>query len=320
MNTLLFFGCGEGETNVKKDDHCLSSAQQREVDKSADLLLKKAGAYGRYPTPVLDLIEAAELELAREHVLDKVFLGEIYRSLPNSLKIAPDRLKRAVDKVLGLLDRPARKIYIDPSVHKNKRPFLSLHEVSHDFLSWQRKTFDLLEDGESELDEDTRDEFERQANCFASDVLFQRQAFTVEAADLPFGIIVPVRLSKRFGSSVYAAMRRYVTTSESACAVVVFEKPAEMYPITTLEVRRAVASAAFEKRFGKNWSKNQYGPGEFFIEHLPYNKFSRASTFRMKDLNGDSRDCSAEAFNSTKQVFFLIRGAAVTPSVIATAR
>ena len=316
MNTLPFFGCGEGETIVKKDDHCLTSAQQREVDKSADLLLKKAAAYGRFPTPILDLIGAAELELAREHVLDKVYLGEIYRGLPNAAKLVPDRLKRAIDKVLGLLDRPARKIYIDPSVHKNKKPFLSLHEVAHDFLSWQRKTFDLLEDGESELDEDTRDEFERQANCFASDVLFQRHAFTAEAADSPFGIMVPVKLSKRYGSSIYAAMRRYVTTSSSSCAVIVFEKPAE-YPITALEVRRAVASPIFEKHFGKNWNKATYGPGEFFIEHLPFNKFSRASAFRMKDLNGDPRDCTAEAFNSTKQVFFLIRGAnIVSPTIM----
>jgi hypothetical protein len=302
--------------NVKKDDHCLTSAQQREVDKSADLLLKKAGAYGRFPTPILDLIGAAELELAREHVLDKVFLGEIYRSLPNSLKLAPDRLKRAIDKVIGLLDRPARKIYIDPSVHKNKKPFLSLHEVAHDFLSWQRKTFDILEDGESELDEDTRDEFERQANCFASDVLFQRQAFTVQAADSPFGIMVPVKLSKDFGSSIYAAMRRYVTTSASSCAVIVFEKPPDVYPIAALDVRRAVASPIFEKHFGKNWHKDQYGPGEFFIEHLPFKRFSRAATFRMRDLNGDSRDCTAEAFNSTRQVFFLIRGASVPASQI----
>lgn len=320
MNTLLFFECGEGETNVKKDDHCLTSAQQREVDKSADLLLKKAGAYGRYPTPIFDLIGAAELELAREQILDKVFLGEIYRSLPNSLKLAPDRLKKAVDKVLGLLDRPARKIYIDPSVHKNKKPFLSLHEVAHDFLSWQRKAFEILEDGESELDEDTRDEFERQANCFASDVLFQRQAFTLEAADSAFGIIVPVNLSKRFGSSVYAAMRRYVTTSASPCAVIVFEKPPDVYPIMALEVRRAVASPTFEERFGKNWNKDQYGPGEFFIEHLPFNRFSRASAFRMKDRNGASRDCTAEAFNSTKQVFFLIQSATAPTGAIVSIR
>lgn len=309
MNTLLSLGCAEVETNVKKDDHCLTPSQQREVNKSADLLLKKADAYGRFPTPILDLIAAAELELAREQVLDKLFLGDFYRNLPNAIKLAPDRFKRALDKVLGLLDRPARQIYIDPSVHKNKKPFLSLHEVAHDFLSWHRKTFDLLEDGESELDEDTRDEFERQANCFASDVLFQRDAFTIEAADSAFGIFVPVRLSKRYGSSIYAAIRRYVTTNSLACAVVVFEKPVDVYPITRLEVRRVVGSPRFETQFGRNWHKDYYGPGEFFIEHLPLNKFSRASTLRVKDLNGDPHNCIAEAFNSTKQIFFLIRAA-----------
>jgi hypothetical protein len=98
--------------------------------------------------------------------------------------------------------------------------------------------------------------------------------------------------------------------------VIVFERPTDVYPITSLEVRRAVASPTFEQHFGRNWHKDQYGPGEFFIEHLPFNKFSRASTFRINDLNGSSRDCTAEAFNSTKQVFFLIRGASVPASPI----
>ena len=301
---------------MKKDDHCLTPRQQREVNKSADLLLKKADAYGRFPTPILDLISAAELELARESVLDNVFLGDLYRNLPNVLKLAPDRLKRAIDKVLGVLDLRARRIYIDASVHKNKRPFLSLHEVAHDFLWWQRKTFDLLEDGETELDEDTRDEFERQANCFASDVLFQRDAFMNEAADSNFGVIVPVTLSKKFGSSVYAAIRRYVTTSPCACAVMVFEKPADRYPVTCLELRRAVGSPLVESQFGRHWHKEKYGPGEFFIEHIPFNKFSRAAAFRIKDLNGHPHDCTAEAFNSTKQVFFLIRSTGIAATTI----
>jgi hypothetical protein len=144
-------------------------------------------------------------------------------------------------------------------------------------------------------------------------VLFQRDRFTLEAADSAFGIIVPVRLSKRYGSSIYATTRRYVTTNARACAVVVFEKPAEVYPIPRLEVRRAVGSPRFETQFGRNWHKNYYGPGEFFIEHLPFKKFSRAAPLRMRDINGDPHDCIAEAFNSTKQIFFLIQ-ATETPA------
>ncbi len=305
---------------MKRNDAFLTASQQREVKKSADLLLKKADAYGRFPTPIHDLISAAELELARENVLSDIFLGELYRSLPNSLKLMPDRLKKAVDKVLGVLDRPARIIYLDQSVHKNKKPFLSLHEVAHEFLSWQRKTYDLLEDGESELADDTRDEFERQANCFASDVLFQRDGFTRLAADFPFGIIVPINLAKKFGSSAYAAIRRYVTMNSCPCAALVFERPDANFPITELLVRRAVASPAFELQFGVHWMKDSYRRGEFFVEHLPFKKFTRSAALRLRDQNGNSQECTAEAFNSTKQVFFLIRSTGVATRLIVPIR
>jgi Zn-dependent peptidase ImmA (M78 family) len=168
---------------MKSDDATLEPASQKQIRKYADLLLREADAYGRFPTPVEDLIAAAELEIARENALDKVFLGSIYRALPNGLKLLPDRLKRAASKVLGLLDRRDRTLHLDKDVHKRKVPFLSVHEVAHDFLPWQRKTYDVLEDSDTELDQQTHDKFEREANCFSSDVLFQLDGFAAEAAD-----------------------------------------------------------------------------------------------------------------------------------------
>lgn len=202
---------------MKLDDATLDLATEKQVRKYADLLLKKGGAYGRFPTPVSDLVEAAELEIARENVLDKVFLGGLYRSLPNSLKLT-DRLKSALGKVMGLLDRRDRTVHIDKDLHPKKVVFLSIHEVGHDFLPWQRKTFDILEDSDSELDPETRDKYEREANCFSSDVLFQLDTFAKEAADSKFSIYTPLTLSKRYGASFYATARRYVATSGQACA------------------------------------------------------------------------------------------------------
>src|SRR5579864_1047200 len=145
---------------MKKDDATIPVPDLQNIRKSADLLLRRAGAYGRFPTPVHDIVAAAKLEVSRESALDKVFLGNLYRSLPNALKIAPDSLKRAVSKVLGILDRADRRIHLDPTIHPKKRIFLTLHETAHDTFTWQRKTFAILEDSESELDPDTKEQFE----------------------------------------------------------------------------------------------------------------------------------------------------------------
>jgi hypothetical protein len=187
---------------MKKDDATIPMADLHNVRKSADLLLRRTSAYGRFPTPVDDVVSAAKLEISRENALDKVFLSSLYRRLPNAEKLVPDSLKRAVDKVLGLLDRTDRRIHLDPTVHPKKCIFLTLHETAHDALPEQRKTYALLEDSESELDPDTKEQFERQANCFASEVLFQLDSFTAEAAQITFGIRVSLDLSSRYSPSL----------------------------------------------------------------------------------------------------------------------
>lgn len=304
---------------MKADDATLDASQAKQVRKYADLLLKKGSAYGRFPTPVSDLVGAADLEVARENALDKVFLGSLYRSLPNALKLAPDRLKSAVGKVMGLLDRRDRTVHVDKDLHPKKVVFLSIHEVGHDFLPWQRKTFDVLEDGESELDPETRDRFEREANSFSSDVLFQLDTFSQEAADCAFGIATPLKLAPRYGASFYATARRYVVTSGRACAMLVFDRPKEGPFAGCLTLRRSAASKPFSDRFGPPLAPAVCGPGSFFYEHRPGKKFTAPTPFALQSLDGGSVRAVAEAFDSTYEVFFLVYPLAERPEALSAA-
>ena len=305
---------------MKADDATLDEYSQKQVRKYADLLLKKASAYGRLPTPVSELVAAADLEIARENVLDKVFLGSLYRSLPNSLKLAPDRLKRAIGKVMGLLDRRDRTVHVDKDLHPKKVLFLSLHEVGHDFLPWQRKTFDVLEDSASELDPETRDQFEREANCFSSDVLFQLDSFTKEAADVAFGINAPLKLAPRYGASFYATARRYVVLSDRPCALFVFDRPSAGAAECAMTLRRAVASKSYLARFGAPLAPAACGPGSYFFDNRPTRKFTPPTPFALRDLNRDTVPGIAEAFDSTYEVFFLVYPLASRPARLTAVR
>ncbi len=288
---------------MKKDDHTICEKTQKDIRKRADLLLRKADALGTFPTPIPKIVEAAGLELSREAILDKVFIGDFYRNLPNALKLAPDKIKKAAAKLMGLLDRHDRTIHIDKELYPAKQSFLTLHEVGHDFLPWQSKTFSLLEDSETELDPDTRDSFEREANCFASDVMFQNDAFTKEVADHSFTIWTPVKIGKNYGASVYAALRRYVSTSEISCAVVVLEQVKN----SRAALRRVIVSPQHLKNFGNYPLPFDFGPGDFFYESLPAKRYSKTSLLTLKDLNGDEWGTSVECFNSSKNYFYLIR-------------
>ena len=259
---------------MKKDDCSITEDDLASIRVRADLLLRKAAAIGVLPTPIADLVSAAELEIEREAVLDKVYLGRIYKSLPNSIKLVPDRIKRALDKVSGLLDARDRRIHLDKNLHEKRRAFLSLHETAHDFLPWQKDLYQIMEDSEFVLDLDTSDLFERQANCFASEVWFQLDQFAREAADCKFGLITPLRLADRYGASVYSSIRRYVSTNQRPCAVLVFDPPVEKNDSTWMNARRILCSPEFLRQFGRLVVDSQHGPDTFFVQNRPKNKFS----------------------------------------------
>ncbi len=286
---------------MRKDDSTLSPEQLSEIRHCADQLLRKAGAYGRFPTPVDDLVEASGLEVEPDVSLESGFLEKLQRRLPG-------QVKRAVDKVLGVLDARAGLIYLDQSVHQKRRVFLSLHETGHGFLPWQQQTWSYLEDSEATLDEGIRDQFEREANVFASDLLFQLDAFQNEARDSAVGIRSVLELARRYGSSFYAAVRRYVAVQDRACAVVIFDKPAGLAAARRrLTLRRSVESPSFIRIFGSGYWRDSYGPQTIFGQSLPEEgRFSRPAACRLTDQDGKSRQCLVEAFDSTYQVFFLV--------------
>ena len=98
------------------------------IRKTTDQLLRKADAYGRWPTPVDDIVAAAGLFEPQDSLLSTLVIEQ-----------APAHIKRALRKITGrvlaVLDRKNREIHIDPSLHiEGQRAFKKLHEVGHDIL------------------------------------------------------------------------------------------------------------------------------------------------------------------------------------------
>ena len=132
-------------------------------------------------------------------------------------------LKSALSKVLGLFEPYDRLVMIDKTVPTPKKPFVKLHEAGHGFLPHQSGLFGLIHDCEKTLDPDITDLFEREANVFAVEVMFQGATFAAEAHADTFGMKVPMQLAKKYGASNYSAFRRYVTTNPAACCVIVLD-------------------------------------------------------------------------------------------------
>jgi Zn-dependent peptidase ImmA (M78 family) len=286
------------------------------VEKHADRLLKEAGAYGRFPTPIADLIAAAKLTIVEDEFLDESTLRQFLRKLAQRGAATLLTVKMALSKVLGLFDPHDRLVLIDKDVPKAKKPFIKLHETGHGFLPHQSGLFGLIHDCKETLDPYTTDLFEREANVFAVESLFQGKAFAAEAHAKPFSMKVPIDLARKFGGSNYASFRRYVDTNPLACCVVVLEPPV-VGPDGQFraEVRRIIVSKTFDVMYDSNALFPSVTSAHPLASAVPIGRrMTSARRFTLNDRNNDRRICIAEAFDTKHQVFLLLRDGGLAPT------
>lgn len=286
---------------MKPDDQLDDPHQLARIRDAAMRAIQDASGLGVFPTPVDDIIEAAKHSVVANQDIDDRFLAK-------KTKRAGGVLKRALSKILGVLDVAARTMHLDKTVHSAKLPFLKLHELGHGILPWQREVYALTADCKQTLDPEITDLFERETNAFASEVLFQVDTFTNEAADHDFSIKTPLRLSKKYGASVYSTVRRYVHTNARSCVVVVLEPP-ELVPGDGFraKLRRVVMSPTFETQHKHLEWPEAFTPDDALGKLIPIGRrMSRPQQIVLTDANGTRHECIAETFNSMHQVFILI--------------
>lgn len=278
---------------MKSNDSILPSKDRLHVRTQADRLLREASAYGRFPTPIKDILAATKLQVRPMEDL-----------VPPDHE-NPEKIKRALSKLQGFLDRRDRTIYLCKSLHPQRRKSLSLHEIAHDYLPDQRLLFEILEESEHELNDGTRDLFERSANCFASDVHFQLDSFTGDARDISFGIVEPVKqLTKRYGAGNYSTLRRYIDVCGKPAALLVCDSdPTNRLKLT---VRRFVFSTGFKEKVGNLKWPEVFEPDSWFVLNRPRNVFALPTPHILQNTKHTKVPCFIEGFDSTRQVFFLI--------------
>lgn len=289
----------------RPDDSLLDPQQLTVVQRHAQRLLHEASAIGRFPTPINDLVAAAKLTVVDDEVLNAKFL----RRLMKKAKSRFATIKSALSKVLGLLDSNDRLIIIDKNIPEPRIPFITLHETGHGTLPHQREAYGILQDCESTLDPEIADLFEREANVFASEVLFQGRLFTKEAHDQEFGIKIPMNLARKYGASKYATFRRYVGTNPHICCLVVLDKSTpQPEGGFTANIRRVVASKSFNAIYDSATLCSAVTETHVLGPVVPLN--GRRLTYKTEivllDRNKDRRLCVAEAFNNTHQTLILV--------------
>jgi IrrE N-terminal-like domain len=289
---------------TKTDDSSLDPEQLRAVQEAARRVLDRASGWGTFPTPIADILDAANIKVAPASAFDP---RRIMEYLIGKAERTAAVIKSAISKVFGICDADEGLIHIDDNVRESKQNFLKLHEAGHLELPTHRKIFRIFQDCEKTLEPDIADLFEREANNFARFVLFQGDAYRDIAADHALEIKTPIKLAGRFGASIYASCREFARTNHRACAVYVLEPVVYCAQSgVRAEVRRIEVSPSFAQRFGR--------PTDTVVTRyhslgrvLPVGRrMTRPTPISITDRNGQAHECLAEAFDTTFNVLILV--------------
>ena len=112
----------------KSDDSRLDPDSLRAVEERASKLLDRSCAWDRFPTPIEDILQAAQLHVAPSSAFDP---ARILTYIRKKTADAAKYLKSALSKVFGIYDADEYIIHIDDTVVETKQNFLDLKDAIH---------------------------------------------------------------------------------------------------------------------------------------------------------------------------------------------
>lgn len=276
----------------------LEQHSKKDIEKISSEILKGSNSLDVFPTPIDQIVSYTELIVRNDIDVSKIHTDYLSK--------ANDALRRALTKVRGLLDRREKIIYLDLSQQKNKKGFVKLHEVGHHVLPWQRNVHDVLDDDDDSLSSHANENFEAEANFFASATLFQQDRFVTELNKLRLEIESPIQLAKFFGASVHATLRRYVECSKNRCALIVLENVTANGSPPKCFLRDKFQSDKFTKTFGDINIPLELGYTWTFVQDYCHGrKFKKDGSIALSTANGEA-DFTYHFFNNTYNAFVFL--------------
>lgn len=276
----------------------INSETKKDIEKISMDILRGSKCLDVFPTPVDKIVQYSDLILAGG--IDIHSVRKRFKNL-----FIPDALISGLSKIRGFLDRSEKLVYLDLTQTQGRQSFVKLHETGHSVLPWQKQILQFV-DNDHTLDETTKEEFEAEANYFASATLFQNDRFERELKKYRLGIPAAIQLSKQFGASCHAALRRYVEHSHKRCALLVLQELSTKGGAVNASFRNEIYSPSFLKEFGGIDWPNTFGfKWQFMQDYCFGKKLKQDGTIELV-ISGEKIAFSYHFFHNSYNVFVLI--------------
>jgi len=267
-----------------------------DIERISMQVLRGSKSLDIFPTPVEKIVQYAELVVNGNVDISKVHATYMDR--------ANEFLRSGLAKVRGIFDTRKRVIYLDLSQNSNRKNFVTLHETAHGILPWQRGVHQIIGDNDLTLSLDQAEEFEAEANYFASITLFQQDRFSDQLSKLALEINSAMYLANYFGASVHAALRRYIDCSKNRCALIILEG----LDISgcKCDVRNFLTSSSFSREFGHvDFPKVLDKSWPFVQDYMAGRRFKKDGRLVYRSGEGDI-DFSYQFFDNTYNAFVFL--------------
>jgi Zn-dependent peptidase ImmA (M78 family) len=213
-------------------------------DKLSDMvrkLLREADAMGVLPTPIERLFEIARVTNV-DRLPDESFLANLSAQTKGLFKGAWQKLR-------GIADLREKVTYVPKDNHTGRELFVKAHELGHQTIPWHKIDPAYLDDVET-LSLDAKAIFEREANFFGAETMFQVDRFRMMARDYQPSFDAIFTLADRHGASKQATAWRFVEEQDEPLALM------QYYPGSAIDEHgnpvfylwRSVGSAKFNEQ------------------------------------------------------------------------
>ena len=188
--------------------HTTSNSSSLSHDEILETLLVESGTARNLPTNEGKLLSFLSLEQMSFDFMSELPFLDTANKPQGELRAALHMAERVVATQSGMASQRKR--------------FSVFHEVAHCVLPEHNAK--LFMDSDQTLSWWTKVRFEREANQFAADLLFQGKLFAEQAISLDISLSTVLTLAPQYGASYEATVRRYAENHVLPCAAIVYDK------------------------------------------------------------------------------------------------